>query len=177
MEWEYVVIDVTKTEQIHQMPRALTTPDSAGLGHFLASDKLMLGEILNRSDKSGKQSLTTSSWVLGWDVPLPHQIVLSQSFNFPASIGLGPAPPRRLLFVQVRRELDINDDGPSARRKLLRLLTTHFDDGDLVRPLAQLTSFDVPDGAEYSLFLRALKLLISITQDTERLFKRGTPWS
>ena len=38
-------------------------------------------------------------------------------------------------------------------------------------PLAQLTSFDVPDGAEYSRFLQALKLLISIAQDTERLFK------
>ena len=71
--------------------------------------------------------------------PTPPE-VLPQSFNFPTSIGLGSAPPHRLLFVQVRRDLNINDDGPSARRKLLRLLTTHFDDGDQGRPLAQLTS-------------------------------------
>ena len=87
MEWDYVVIDVTITEQIHQMPRALTTPDSADLGHFLASDKLVLGEILNRSDKSGKQSLTTSPWVLGWDVPLPHQKCYRRVLTSPQALA------------------------------------------------------------------------------------------
>ena len=70
-QWEYAVIDATKTEQ---MPRASTTPDSVGLGRLLTSDKLVLvlGEILARSDKSAKQSLTKSPWVLRWDVPLQN---------------------------------------------------------------------------------------------------------
>lgn len=52
------MINVTITEQIHRMPWAYTIPYSVGPGQLLASDKLVLIEILVRTEKSGSQSLT-----------------------------------------------------------------------------------------------------------------------
>ena len=84
------------------------------------------------------------------------------------------SPLPRLIddfFIQLRRELDVDDSGPSAYRKLLSLLTAHFDDGDQGRAFEQLHSFGVPDLTEFSAFLRAFKQRVSIVQGTERLFK------
>ena len=75
------------------------------------------------------------------------------------------------FFVRLRRELDVDDSGPSAYKKPLSLLTAHFDGGDQGRAFEQLNTFGVPDHTEFSAFLRAFKQRVSIVQGTERLFK------
>ena len=58
------------------------------------------------------------------------------------------SPPTRLtddFFAQVVQELGTDGTGPSAFKKLLQLLTNHFDDGDQGRAFQQLHSFGVPE--------------------------------
>ena len=77
------------------------------------------------------------------------------------------SPLPRLIddfFVQLRRELDVDDSRPSAYKKPLSLVAAHFDDGDQGRAFEQLNSFRVPDLTEFSAFLRAFKQRVSIVQ-------------
>ena len=142
---------------------------ATSLGQFIATCNLVLGEILVLCDDSEKQSFDRPPWVVGWDAPL--QKCFRKALSAP-QVMISPLP--RLIddfFIQLRRELDVDDSGPSAYRKLLSLLTAHFDDGDQGRAFEQLHSFGVPDLTEFSAFLRAFKQRVSIVQGTERLFK------
>ena len=61
--------------------------------------------------------------------------------------------------------------GPSAFSLLLRLLSTHLDNGDQGRAFEKLQAFGVPTGTVYSIYLRALIEFISVVQGTERVFE------
>ena len=91
--------------------------------------------------------------------------VLQESPTFPPGRDI-PATFDN-FFVQLRWELDVDDSGPSTYKKLLSLLTAHFDDGDQGRAFEQLNIFGVPDLTEFSTFLRAFKQRFSIVQGTE----------
>ena len=84
------------------------------------------------------------------------------------------SPLTRLIddfFVQVVQELGTDGTGPSAFKKLLQLLTNHFDDGDKGRAFQQLHSFVVPSSTNFSTFLRAFKERVSLAQGTEMILK------
>ena len=63
----------------------------------------------------------------------------------------------------MRTHLEDKDKaGLSTCNLPLRLLGTHFEN---------LQAFGVPTGTVYSMYLRALRELISVIQGTERIFK------
>lgn len=69
-KWKYIIMDVTKMNQVHRTPWATTIPEPVGLGHLLSSHKLVMAEIFVRSNKSRQISLTNLPWVMRWDVVL-----------------------------------------------------------------------------------------------------------
>ena len=70
------------------------------------------------------------------------------------------------IFAQVVRELGIDGTGPSTFKKLLRLLTNHFDNGDQRCAFQQLHFLDLPSSTDFSTFLRAFKKRVSLAQGT-----------
>ena len=165
----YTAVDLRKVDPLPRFPFPANVDIAISLGQFIATCNLVLGEILVLCDDSEKQSFDRPPWVVGWDAPL--QKCFRKALSAP-QVMISPLP--RLIddfFIQLRRELDVDDSGPSAYRKLLSLLTAHFDDGDQGRAFEQLHSFGVPDLTEFSAFLRAFKQRVSIVQGTERLFK------
>lgn len=165
----YATIDLRKIDPLPRFPFPANVDVAVSLGQLFASSKLALGDILVMSDDSEKQAFDRPPWVVGWDGPL--QKIYRKSLSSP-QVASSPLP--RLIdefFDQVRRELTINTAGPSAYRKLLSLLTAHFDDGDQGRAFEQLHTFGVPDNTEFGRFLRAFKQRVSIVQGTERVFK------
>ncbi len=165
----YAGLDLRKTTPLIKFPFPDNVDTAVYLGMFFASLKLALGEILVICDESEKQSFDKPPWVVGWDAPL--QKCFRKALSSP-SVMASPLP--RLIddfFVQLRQELTIDDTGPSAYKKLLRLLTNHFDDGDQGRAFEQLNTFGVPTDTEFSTFVRAFKERVSVAQGTERVFK------
>lgn len=113
---------------------------------------MALGDILLISDDSGKEAFARPHWVVGWVDPLQ---TCHRKGHFSPQDVASPLP--RLIddfFVQVRRELVIDNSEPCAYPKLSSLLMAHFDDGDLGRAFGQLHTFGVPDN-------KASRLIIS----------------
>ena len=70
----------------------------------------------------------------------------------------------------MQNHLELKDDaGPSAFHLLLRLLTTHFDNGDQGLAFEKLQAFGVPTGTVFSVYLRAYRELTSFVQGTEKI--------
>ena len=165
----YTAVDLRKVDPLPRFPFPANADVAISLGQFTATCNLVLGEILVLCDDPEKQSFDRPPWVVGWYAPL--QKCFRKALSAP-QVVISPLP--RLIddfFVQLRRELDVDDSEPSVYKQVLSLLSAHFDDGDQGRAFEQLNTFGVPDLTEFSASLRAFKPRLSIVQETERLFK------
>ncbi|CAB1110642.1 unnamed protein product [Ectocarpus sp. CCAP 1310/34] len=136
---------------------------------FVRSTESVLADTLSAADPSGKQTIKSPTWVAGWYAPFHKRVLMAISNPQRAN-----AATRELVdssFSQVKRFSETKDkSGPSAYRRLLKLLADEWEPKGFNRSIDKLHDFGVPNGTPYSKFVTKFKALATSELASHRAF-------